>query len=323
MTSPVDTSPEPEQVVTVPDDEDSEEVETVIDPVINPPPVRGENFRDWILSTLDRPFFQYLGLFVLFNVIWTGALFFFFLMGWQNVCRPRTDCEPRNWWYNWAIQALNVCFTYMVTVSMPWRTTNAIHTFGWSCPHRRNDPGHDLYGLPTHDIWFHLPLFRRGGILIVLLLNCIFQYINQGTRIKYYNYELQDASPGNIWTNVFFVGSFACAGIGGGWLLYEMGRVRKAHPPNTFAPGPLDMAKNYIAAYKASRAEAKKKDDDHASADDEQMAEDEEQVVEDEGGVAVTEDETDPSMHYPDPTRDGKRRSVVNVNRSPMRLFGM
>jgi hypothetical protein len=314
MTSPVD----PPEQVTVPDEEnhqESEEVEPVIDPVITPPPGSGENIRDWILRTLDRPFFQYLGLLVLFTIIWTGALFFFFLMGWQSVCRPRTDCEPRNWWYNWAIQALNVCFTYTSIISMPWRATNAIHTFGWACPHRRNEPGYDLYGLPSKDIWFHVPLFRRGGILITLILNCVFQFINQGTRIIYYNYELQDSSPGNIWTNVFFVASFACAGIGGGWLLFESGRVRKTHPPGTFAPGPLDAAKIQYAAYKARRAEAKKKDDDKAV--------DEEQVAEEQEGVDVTEDETDPSMHYPDPTREGKRRSVVEVNRSSMRLFGM
>jgi hypothetical protein len=141
MTDAVKTYPEQ---VTVPDDEEnhqeSEEVgpePEVIDPVIDPPPSRGEHFRDWILSTLDLPFFQALGLLVLFLVVGTGALFFFFLMGWQTVCRPRTDCEPRNWWYNWSIQALNVCFTYMATVSLPWRTTNAIHTFGWGCPHQR------------------------------------------------------------------------------------------------------------------------------------------------------------------------------------------
>jgi hypothetical protein len=309
----------PEQV-TIPDDEenqkDSEDVEVetdvepeVIDPVIDPPPSHGENFRDWILSTLDRPFFQYLGLLVLFLVIGTGALFFFFLMGWQTVCRPRTDCEPRNWWYNWSIQALNVCFTYMATVSLPWRTTNAIHTFGGGCPHRENSVGHDLYGLPTHDIWFHVPLGRRGGILTVLILNCVTQYANQATRIKYYTYELQDASPGNIWTNVFFAASFGFAGIGGAWMLYEFGRVRKAHPPNTFAPGPLDMAKIKYAEYKASRAAAKKKDDGEA--------------VEEQGVLAGTEEETDPSMHYPDPTREGRRRSAVPVNRSSMRLFGM
>jgi hypothetical protein len=314
MTDSVKTSPEQ---VTVPEDEEnhqeSEEIDgepEVVDQVINPPPSRGENFRDWILSTLDRPFFQALGLLVLFLVVGTGALFFFFLMGWQTVCRPRTDCEPRNWWYNWSIQALNVCFTYMATVSLPWRATNALHTFGWGCPHRRNDVGHDLYGLPTHDIWFHVPLFRRGGILVTLILNCLTQYANQATRIKYYTYELQDASPGTIWTNVFFAASFGFAGMGGAWMLYEFGRVRKAHPPGTFAPGPLDMARNKYAEYKASRAAAKKKDDGEAT--------------EEQGVLAETEvDEIDPSMHYPDPTRDGKRRSVVAVNRSSMRLFGM
>jgi hypothetical protein len=296
---------------------ESEEVDLVIepteedvDPVIEPPPSSGETMRDWILRTLDRPFFQVLGAIVLLLVIGTGALFFFFLMGWQTVCRPRTDCEPRNWWYNWSIQALNVCFTYMATVSLPWRATNFIHTLGCGCPHRRNDVGHDLYGLPTKDIWFHVPLGRRAGILFVLILNCLTQYANQATRIKYYTYELQDASPGNIWTNVFFAASFGFAGIGGAWLVYEQGQVRKLHPPDTFALGPIDMGKKLMHDYFAKRAAAKKNDN----------------VVSDElaaTAAAETEDPTNPSIHYPDPTREEKRRSVIPANRSSMRLFGM
>jgi hypothetical protein len=309
-------TPSPEEVTDVPDDEENhraeyEDVENEVEePVIDPPPSRGENSRDWILSTLDRPFFQALGLLVLFFVISSGALFFFFLMGWQTVCRPRTDCEPRNWWLNWAIQVLNVCFTYTAFISLPWRATNAIHTFGWGCPYRRNDVGYDLYGLPTQDIWFHVPLFRRGGILVILILNCVTQYANQATRIKYYSYDLADVSPGNIWTNVFFVSSFAFSGIGGAWLLYEYGKVRKAHPANTFDPGPVDMARIKYGEYKASREAAMKKND--GEKDDAEAIEE----------VAVLA-KTDSVLHNPDPTREGKRRSLVPANRSSMRLFAM
>jgi hypothetical protein len=299
--------------VAVPDDAENHQRSEEFEPeaeepvtIIDPPPSRGENSRDWILSTLDRPFFQAIGLVVLFLVISTGALFFFFLMGWQSLCRPRTDCEPRNWWLNWAIHALNVCFTYTAFISLPWRATNAIHTFGWACPHRRNDVGYDLYGLKTDDIWFHVPLFRRGGILITLILNCVTQYANQATRIKYYTYDLADVAPGNIWTNVFFVASFGFAGMGGAWMLYEFGKVRKAHPAGTFDPGPVDMARNKYAEYKASREGAKKKDDGEA--------------IEEQGVTAETDH---PGMHNPDPTREGRRRSLVAANRSSMRLFGM
>jgi hypothetical protein len=69
------------------------------------------------------------------------------------------------------------------------------------------------------------------------------------------------------------------------------------------------MARNKYAEWKASRAGAKKKDDGEAT--------------EEQGVLAETEVETDPSMHYPDSTREGKRRSIVPVNRSSMRLFGM
>jgi hypothetical protein len=292
-----------------------EDAEDDVDPaVILPPPSATENHRDWLLRTLDRPFFQALGIVVLLLVIGTGALFFFLLMGWQTLCRPRTDCDPRNWWYSWSIQALNVCFTYMATASMPWRCTNAIHTFGWSCPHRSNAVGHDLYGLTTRDIWFWVPAVRRGGILVVLLLNCLTQYANQGTRIKYYTYELQDTSPGNIWTNVFFAASFLFAGIGGSWMAYELGRVRKQHPPDFFPPGPIDLARNYWRQHWGEKKEEAKEElaglESAAGGIDSQGGGDEQQ----QNGSAV---------QNPDPTREVKRRSLIPTNRSSMRMFAM
>lgn len=115
---------------------------------------------------------------------------------------------------------------------------------------------------------------------MILVLNCLAQYANQATRIIYYTYELQDVAPGNIWSNVFFVASFGFAGIGGVWMLHEFGRVRKEHPPGTYAPGPVDMARTKYAEYKASRAGAQKKDDGEA--------------IEEQGILAVT----DPTYHY-------------------------
>ena len=60
---------------------------------LSPPRSTSERFRDWILRTLDSQLFQIIGYIVLFLVILDGALFFFFLVGWQTLCRPRTDCE--------------------------------------------------------------------------------------------------------------------------------------------------------------------------------------------------------------------------------------
>jgi len=216
---------------------------------LNTPLSCGEKVRDFILlRVLSHPFFWYLNIFVLIGVVASGALFFFFLMGWQTLCRPRTDCSPRNEIFNVSIQVLNVFFTYMATVSMPWRCANMLHTLGWSCPYRNNAPGHDIYGLPSRDVWYHLPLRKRFWILFILLLNCLTQYANQATRIVYYNYELADSFPGNLWTNVFFVSSMICAGIGGALMAFHTGRLRKNYP-GEFGPGPLSYAKQIWLQY--------------------------------------------------------------------------
>ena len=104
-----------------------EEPEGVDYSTLSPSRSSGERSRDALLRLLDGTIFQYLGLMVLFLVVVDGAFFFFLLIGAQRMCRPRTDCDPRNGWYNISIQILNILFTYMATVSMPWRCTNAIH----------------------------------------------------------------------------------------------------------------------------------------------------------------------------------------------------
>ena len=142
---------------------------------LQPPMSRCERLRDACLRILDKRFFQALGILVLFLVIVDGALFFFLLMGWHTLCdNEKTDCEPRNWWYNWSIQVLNVLFTYMAVVSMPWRCANFLHLTGTSCPPRNNAIGHNLYGLPDPELWFHIENARRLGITIVFVVELYF-----------------------------------------------------------------------------------------------------------------------------------------------------
>lgn len=288
-----------------------------IDHFIDPPATWHEQHRDGLLRLLDSPVFQVLGLIILFSVILFGAIFFFFLMGWQTVCRPRTDCEPRNWIYNMSIQALNGCFTYMSGVAMTWRCTNFLHSTGSACPRRSNEVGHDLYGLPTTDIWFWVPRRRRCVVLFFLILNALTQFANQATRIVYWNYELQDVSPGNIWTNVFFIASFLFAAIGGILLVYYQSLVRKEHPSEFFLPGPLGVFKDFVKKHRHRGRHCcckKKRDDDEEEAgdyDDEQAA------------IDIGDHERPPSLHFPDPTREVRRRAVLPVSRQVMRLWGM
>ncbi|KAG7366416.1 DUF2985 domain containing protein [Nitzschia inconspicua] len=214
---------------------------------LEPPLSRSEELRDELLRFLDHPFFQVMGIIVLVLIILSGALFFFLLLGWQTLCDTpsRTDCEPRNTCFNISIQILNGLFTYMAMESMPWRCTQFLHVAGGSCPYRLNDVGYDIFGLPSREIWYHIPKQRRIGICVCLLLNCITQFSNQATRIVYPTFVEANAFPGNFWTNVFFVSSMLFAAIGGVWMLYEEHVIHKKHP-NVFAPSVIILITDYV-----------------------------------------------------------------------------
>ena len=209
---------------------------------LDPPASRLERRRDWWLRFLGGKFHFWVGVVVMLLIIADGAFFFFLLVGAHKLCRPRTDCEPRNYWYNWSIQFLNVLFSYLATITLPWRISNAVHLFGRKRPSK---PGLDLYGQPTEEIWFHLRQKSRKVIVIFLLLNSATQWANQATRIVFYSYELQDTFPGSLWTNLFFVISMMCAAFGGFCQLHEELKLRKQHPER-FPPGLVDLAKHYL-----------------------------------------------------------------------------
>jgi Protein of unknown function (DUF2985) len=217
---------------------------------LDPPRTTSEAWRDSLLQLLDHPCFQVIGIVVLVLIIADGALFFFLLIGGHRLCRPRLDCQPRNDWYNASIQILNILFTYTGIVSLPWRLSNLMH-LTISCPRRSNDLGCNFYGISNAtNIWFHIPKRQRLCITILLVLNALFQFLNQGTRIYYPNYEAQDQYPGNLWTSVFFGLSFLCAGIAATLLGIQYGRVR-SQKPGVFGPGPIESIRQY---YKVCRS---------------------------------------------------------------------
>mmetsp|Transcript_40248 Transcript_40248/g.97221 ORF Transcript_40248/g.97221 Transcript_40248/m.97221 type:complete len:463 (+) Transcript_40248:277-1665(+) len=238
-------------------------------------------FRDFLLDVTDSKLCQIMGLVVMALVVIDGAFFFFLLVGWHDMCDTpsKTNCDPRNWWYNFSIQMLVVLFTYMNMVSLPWRLSQLLHTYHHNNNNNRNNTGgrggrgrgrkrrrlkqaqnngstntttnddndEDTIGLDLNfekspDLWYHIPLKpHRRGILWLLLCSSFTQFINQATRIKFYSYELQNSFPATIWVNLFFVASFVSAGAGGVWLLVVEKQIRSQHPPNTFPPGLLEV----------------------------------------------------------------------------------
>jgi len=274
------------------------------------PPITGsEHFRDALLRFLDSKLVQYLGLAVLFVVVVDGAFFFCLMIGAQTLCTPRFDCQPRNAAYNAAVQILIGLFTYMAIISMPWRAAQFLHVAGWGCPHRSNEISCNVYGIPDDpDIWCYIPLKRRMGILIVLILHCVTQFIMQATRIVYPDYESSNTVQGKLWTEGFFVATFACFAIGAGWILYEEGLLRTERP-GQFGPGPIDSLKQAIADYRARKAEPQA---EATTGDDD-----------DDDGVGGSVHHHHP--HPADPTRAKNRASVLGAGdgRAALRLFAM
>ena len=213
---------------------------------LNPPPSKIETLRDKWLDFLSGKIHFWVGVTVFILIIIDGAFFFFLLIGAQNMCRPRMDCEPRNWWLNFSIQFLTVLFTYLATISLPWRLSNATHLFVNSGKYNRSsDAGLDLYGRPTEQIWYHISQSRRRLVVVFLILNSLTQYANQTSRIIFYTYELADVFPGNLWTLLFFVLSMLFAAVGGGLQLHAE-RLRKVHPER-FPPSLWETSKEYLA----------------------------------------------------------------------------
>lgn len=210
---------------------------------LDPPPTRFERSRDALLRFLDTRPVQYLGIVVLVLVIADGALFFFFLMGWQTLCNnpARTNCEPRNSVYNASIQVLTGLFTVMAVLSFPWRLTQASHAFGWNRRARNSTlVGRDLYGVPSHDVWYHIPRCHRQGITSLLVMSCILQYLNQASRILFRTYQQQSTFPGTMYVNLFFAASFLTAFAGGVWMASISERIRRQNPTK-FGPGPIQV----------------------------------------------------------------------------------
>ena len=58
-------------------------------------------------------------------------------------------------------QMLSGLFTYVATISLPWRLANAVHLY--SSRSAEPSAGFDFYGRKTDNIWFNVPWGKRAA----------------------------------------------------------------------------------------------------------------------------------------------------------------
>lgn len=215
-----------------------------ITPIVDPPPSRSELLRDDVLRVFGGTVVRRVAICAAVLIVVDGALWFFLVIGAHRMCDTpsRFNCEPRNWWYNFSIQFLNVNISYLAVVSLPWKLAHAHHL---TASPRSSAVGRNLYGQPTEEVWFHIPPGKRKTIVFLLVINSFAQYLNQSMRIVYSTYERQSTWPGNLLTSCFFLTSFSCAMVAGLRQLHAESTVRKQQP-GRFPPGPIVIAQRYV-----------------------------------------------------------------------------
>jgi len=161
--------------------------------------------------------------------------------------------EEAMYYGNLCMQILTAEFTYILSLTAPWRLGNVLHLWAkeFGLKRRCNAEGFDLYGRPTNGIWFWIPTRKRKLIVALLFGNLFFQYATQLCRILWPTYADSQTVLGAIFINFTFVSSIIC-GISSGSLQGNCeGQVRKEHP-DKFPPTPLEHA---LKAWKETKEE--------------------------------------------------------------------
>ena len=192
---------------------------------------RVERARDAWIRLMEHPrFLVPSSLFLLACIAGFGGFLLCLLFGWHAVCRPRFDCEPRNFYFNACVQLLNALFTVKALCVLPGRVAHFRHGQGWT--RRCNGVGCDLHGVADSDTaWFHVALSRRNRISAWLLGECLFQCLNQATRVIYYDYESStQTAAGMLWTSGFLVVAIVSGATGSVGYVRALLAVQRSDP---------------------------------------------------------------------------------------------
>ena len=154
-------------------------------------------------------------------------ILFLFIADAHNLCDSpaKNNCEPRNFLMNLDIQILTGLFTIKALICFPWRAAALWHLLSNHTPTRlRHNPyfpargnalGHDFFGQLTEEPFFHIPHRPRLWLALLNVGDCIFQFLNQCTRVYFYTYARATTAPGNFWVDLFWPCSFVCGVVGG------------------------------------------------------------------------------------------------------------
>ena len=215
------------------DDQDGEDIDLT----------RAEKFRDNLVAAIEHPYFLYPAAVICMTLLTIFGLWLLCLLfGWHTLCSPVRDCEPRNFWVNACLQIITWVFTFKAVCSLPWRVADYFHARGWT--RRNHELGRNWHGnFDAGNAWYHVDQTTRRRLVALMLAECFFQFLNQGTRVIFMGYASSTTFPGIIWTNCFIFGAM----VGG--MTSTVGYFRatekvKRQQPEQFGAAVVDRLKD-------------------------------------------------------------------------------
>jgi len=197
-----------------------------------------EAFRDCVLRAAGHKIVsQYLAVIWVILVVCVFVWYAIMVLGLHGI----PFVADADLYTNISVNILSGLFSYVVSVDMPWRLSNAVHLCGGA------EPGSDFYGRQTDCIWFHIPLQTRAWIVFAMLNNAGWQYVHQVLHIIYIDFHESNKMPA-IW----MLPTTMILSAGGGFVaavlqIYAETKLRWASPEAMarFGPGVVEKVLDF------------------------------------------------------------------------------
>ena len=143
-----------------------------------------ERTRDAVLRFLCRKAFLYIAFVWLAALVGVGAfvalLYLALFLLPEGAIGMSTD--EIQWWANACIQILTGLFSYLNTLTLPWRLSILLHLS--PCAGRSCATGEDFYGRPCEAIWFHIPPAPRRRVTFCLVASTTCHFATRAPSIE-------------------------------------------------------------------------------------------------------------------------------------------